>query len=374
MDSAQFGSLLPIPEPQLSQLENDTPYQSFAFDKMGKGRLFYDVVVCKATFALAPGELQEADEPEAIALADDYWDEENAEFSSLKVAGDVLLTKPGADVLVTGTARSLHGRPSTEWLAGLRLSQGQAILAEHSMMLHGPRAWQHRALLGWRLSSSQATDSVALRHELAYGGWHLASKPKADEPLQKVFTRNPAGCGYWDPEQLDKALQHPAPQIVVAELALPKMGGDYPLAAPGPVARFWSDRTQYGGTYDEAWLEQYQRSPIPDYPSDFDPRFFQCAHPNLIVPRPLRGDEHLALVGLLPEREVLRCTLPGIGIRAELIAADGRGGERALQLDTLHINLDKQTIALTWRLTLDQRASIEQVRLTKVPIKAMEAV
>ena len=109
-----FGQLPPIPDPVLHTVENDTPFPHLAFDKMGKGRLFYDVIVCKATFTLAAGRLQPAEDAQPIALADRYWDEEHAETSSLKIAGDVVLTKPGADLLITGTARPFDGKPRKE--------------------------------------------------------------------------------------------------------------------------------------------------------------------------------------------------------------------------------------------------------------------
>ena len=78
-----FGTLPPIPVPQLQVVENTTPYLHLAFDKMGKGRLFYDVVVCKATFTLAPGKLQPAEQALPIELADRYWNEEAAQTSSV---------------------------------------------------------------------------------------------------------------------------------------------------------------------------------------------------------------------------------------------------------------------------------------------------
>ena len=368
-ESKAFGQLPPIPDPVLQGVENDTGFAHLSFDKMGKGRLFYDVVVCKATFTLAPGLLQIAESAHPIALADRYWDEAHAETSSLKIAGDVVLTKPGADLLITGSAHPYDGRPRREWLAGVRLSRDGQPVVEHRMRLLGPRAWRHRLLRGWQLSRSLPTDAVELRHELAYGGHYPARSPKAGEPSETVYAANPSGCGYWDKKRLDKGCPHPAAQIETLAHPIKTMNADYPLAAPSPVARFWADRTRYGGTYDEAWLAQYHASPMPDFPADFDNRFFQCAHPNLITDKPLHGDETLVLAYLVPGKdEGLVCRLPGIGVQAQMIAADGRGGERALALDTLHVDLDAKTVALTWRLTLDQRAGIEQVRLVRTAL------
>ena len=359
-----FKDLPAIPPPRLKTVENDTPYVHLAFDKMGKGRFFYDVVVCKATFALAPGKLLIADEQRPIELADRYWDEDNAEVSSLCAAGDVVLTKPSTDILLTGHAQSFDGAARKHWDAGLRISHGQEMLADFKMHLLGPRGWQHSLLRGWNLSDPLPATAIPLRHEHAYGGYYRVQRPKATENPLKTFAANPAGCGYWDSDQLDKAQIYPAPQIESIGQPIKKMGADYPLAAPAPLARFWADRQRYGGTYDDAWLAQYHASPIPDFPPDFDTRFFQCAHPELITRHYLRGDERLVLAFLLPANDGgLVSRLPGIGIKAELSAADGRGGERNLALDTLHIDLDSQTLSLVWRLTLDQRHCIEHVRL-----------
>ena len=364
-----FGQLPPSPDPVLHTVENDTPFPHLAFDKMGKGRLFYDIIVCKATFTLAPGRLQPAEDAQPIALADRYWDEEHAETSSLKIAGDVVLTKPGADLLITGTARPFDGKPRKEWFAGVRLSRDGQPVAEHRLRLLGPRFWRHRLLRGWKLSRPEPTDAVELRHERAYGGHYPARAPKEGEPPEDVYAVNPSGCGYWDIKRLDKGCPHPAAQIETLGQPVETMDADYPLAAPSPVARFWADRTRYGGTYDEAWMAHYTTSPIPDFPADFDNRFFQCAHPNLITAQPLHGDETLVLAYLVPGKdEGLACRLPGIGVRAELIAADGRVGERDLLLDTVHVDLDAKTVALTWRLTLDQRGGIEQARLFTQPL------
>ena len=101
----------PIPEPRLRSVSNQTPLEMFQCDKMGVGRRFFDTVVLKGTFAFASGKFAPTEEQQPIALADEPWDPANAERSSLKHAGEVLLTKPSTDVIVTGTARSPGGEP-----------------------------------------------------------------------------------------------------------------------------------------------------------------------------------------------------------------------------------------------------------------------
>src|SRR3954467_11120150 len=114
----------PIPEPRLQSVSNRTPLELFQCDKMGVGRRFFDTVVLKGTFALAPATLEPTEEQQPIALADEPWDPDNAERSSLKHAGEVLLTKPSTDVIVTGTARAPGGEPRKEWDCAVEVRRG----------------------------------------------------------------------------------------------------------------------------------------------------------------------------------------------------------------------------------------------------------
>ena len=357
-----------IPLPQLQDVDNTTAYPHLAFDKMGKGRLFYDVVICKASFTLEAGVLRPAARKLSIELADRYWDEAAAESSSIKVAGDVLLYKPGTDVLVTGTARTTDGRPRASWLASVSVLRNGQVCVQHGMRLCGPRVWRHSLLRDWYLDEPALTDRVPLRHELAYGGSHKARRLMADQapdqPPSAVFEINPAGSGYWDVRRLDKSATYPGPQIETPSEPIKKIGARYPLATPAPLARFWADRTCHGGTYDQAWRRQFETSAIPDYPPDFDDRFFQCAHPNLRTSSHLHGDEQILLEGMVPNGQAaLYCALPNIQIRADLHGTSGKDEQRTMALDTVHIDLDGAKVALVWRLTLDQREGFAHVRL-----------
>lgn len=345
-----------IPPPQLQEVENRTGFAHLAFDKMGKGCRFYDVIVCKAGFVLEAGTLGAQVVPAPIVLSDRYWDEAAAGHSSIRAAGDVLLYKPGTDILLTGSAR--NHEPAASWLGGIGVvRQGQTVV-QHGMRLYGPRAWQYSRWRGWQLGAPGVTEDVALRHELAYGGVQHGS-----DGVARAWAPNPAGQGFLDARTLDQAQAYPAPQIETPDMPLKRMNGDYPLAAPAPLARFWPQRTRFGGTYDAVWQAQFENNPVPDYPPDFDYRFFQCAHPNLVSPQHLHGDEQINLAGLLPQPGRLQLRLPGMAIHAHLFAANGRQLVREMLLDTVHIDLDARHVALTWRLTLDQQEKITHAQI-----------
>jgi hypothetical protein len=362
----------PIPEPRLQSVTNRTPFELFQCDKMGVGRRFFDTVVLKGTFALAPGELELAEEQQPIALADEPWDLANAERSSLKHAGEVLLTKPSTDVIVTGTARSPGGEPRKEWDCAVEVRRGgETKLAGRAHAL-GPRFWRHTSAKGWALTEPEPTLEVPIRYELAYGGAYVVPPEEGEgapaEPTWVVHRPNPSGTGFFDERALDTAREYPAPQWQTRAHPVTSPNREAPLAGFGPVARPWASRLHYAGTYDEAWIKQTREEVaqgLPsDYAADFDPRFFQCAHPDLIAPSYLEGDEEIVLTGLMPGDGPYALQLPAVRVFAALV--DGKKEAHPLKrlpLDTVHLDLDAATVSLCWRLTLDQARDIHAALL-----------
>ncbi|HEY5798653.1 MAG TPA: DUF2169 domain-containing protein [Burkholderiaceae bacterium] len=284
------GGLPAVPQPQLQEVVNETGFPALAFDKMGKGRLFYDVVLCKATFRLADGTLG-LDEQQALCLADQYWDPAAAQRSSLRVANDAVLYKPGTDVLVTGSARTPARVPRARWDGGVVIARGDKMLAQHGLHFSGPRHWQYRWTRGWKLSAAEPVLEVAMRHENAWGGRHTDD--------QRVLV-NPAGCGAYDTASLDPELEYRAPQLELPGKVHKAMGQIHQLAAMAPMPPFWLERQRYAGTYDAAWQAQFARQSLPDYPSDFDVRFYHYAIPSLRVTPYLTGVETIHLLGMVP--------------------------------------------------------------------------
>jgi hypothetical protein len=353
----------PIPEPRLQTVRHGTPFRVFHCDKMGPGRRFFDTVVLKGTFVLSPGVLTLAEEQADLALADEAWDLDAPERSSLKHAGEVVLTKPGTDVLVTGTARPAGSERLPTWDVEVAVRRaGQAVLGYRAQVL-GPRVWRHRAG-GWALTDPDPTDAVPLRYELAYGGAYPGPAPASGEaaPPFVVHQANPSGTGFFDEAALDPGADYRAPQWQPHAQPVTGINREVPLTGLGPVARPWSARLAYAGTYDAAW-ERATRADVErglpaDYAADFDPRFFQCAHPALIAPTHLEGDEELVLTGLLPGAAPFVTRLPGRRLTARL--RDGAGGWHTAQmrLDTVHLDVDARTASLCWRLTLDQARDV----------------
>ncbi len=342
-----------LPEPRLKYLVNQTGLTVFQYDKMAPGKVFCDVVVVKASFELTPHGLLRIASPGKLSLADIHRSKDEPLDSSLAQAGDLIWHKPGADIYFTGHARNMHLTKS--WLVGVQVGPFDKPLARYTCAVTGPRQWQRRILKGWHLSKPQATQAVPIQYELAYGG----SKPDPNTPRTEwdSFADNPCGTGF----SFDGYSSTDTPSAPQWEQPGPfnslKSAG---LVGLGPVARFWRSRQCYAGTYDDEWKRQLGEGKIADYPADFDPRFFHCAHPALQTAKPLVGNEALNLVGLVPTaNHRLHTTLPGLRV-----LADYDGQQSPLPLDTVHVDLDKNQVNLVWHLTLAHSLNIEQVFLS----------
>ena len=175
-------------------------------------------------------------------------------------------------------------------------------------------------------------------------------------------------------DALDTEYAYPAPQWQSPSGSpVTTMNREVPVSGFGPVARSWSSRLKYAGTYDDAWMRKAREDAaarLPaDYAADFDPRFFQCAHPEMIAPSYLVGDEEVTLTGLLGGTSPLTFQLPCLRVTASLVDGQGAGSIEDLPLDTVHIDVDKGTVCLLFRLTLDQARDVRAALfvLTEAP-------
>lgn len=332
------------------QIENHTPFPVMAFEKHGRHGYVFDVIAFRMTFRLKNGYYADlADEQDELIMADEYYGE--PETSSLKYETELVLYKKSADIHVIGSAAPAGGG-SSQWMAGIRVGDFSKRL-----MLSGPRCW-HYENQRWQLSPPSQVESVPLCYELAYGGnWQ-----KEGQEI-KSFSANPVGCGYYpDRHDLNITRQYRAPQIT---RFLPHEEEYYDITTPfspqgtGPMSRWWQSRLQYAGTYDEAW----QASTRPFLPDDFSERFYNSAHPELIYPSHLIGNEPIVLEGLLPEASRVVTGLPGYQPVCVLTDVHNRLHTQRPVADTLTINLDERLIYLTWRVTVPLELQMKEAVL-----------
>lgn len=321
------------------EINNHTPFPLMAFEKYGSHGLIFDVIAFRMTLRLKNGHYADlANEQAGLTTADEYYGD--PERTSLKYETDLVLYKRNTDIHIIGNACPPGGK-QRQWMAGVRVGDFSKRLN-----LSGPRAWLHEKKR-WQLSQAEAIESLPLRYELAYGGdW------QPEDQKKQTFSANPVGCGYYpDERSLDITQQYCAPQITryfALEEDEPNITDTCTPQGTGPMSRWWQSRLRHAGTYDEAW----KTSTHPFLPGDFDELFYNSAHPELIHPGYLSGNEVIVLEGLLPEANRVVTGLPNL--RPVCVLTDSHNQPHIFVpvADTLTINLDERLMYITWRLTL----------------------
>ncbi|WP_372574333.1 DUF2169 family type VI secretion system accessory protein [Ruegeria jejuensis] len=277
--------------------------------------------------------------------------------SPLLIQTDLVPEKPGTDVTFLGESyRPDDGR--TNWRCGLKLGP-----IDKTLQVTGPRRWEAKQTsvtrrMAWEIGSVDSADSVPVDWRLTAGGPLIG--PEGPDATT-IDPRNPIGLGRPDADAPDTA-EYRAPQILRVDETEPCQP-----AGLGPLAPFWQDRSQYAGTYDEAW--KANRHPL--LPRDFDSRFWQCAPPDQIATPHLRGDETYCLRNLHWEVPEAKGVLPGIDL-AVLHEDSGIADWHVLALDGVQFDWRSDAmVALTWRVRFPlpkaQTAKLTLQRVRLVP-------
>lgn len=348
------GGMTPAVE---ADIDNHTGMPHLWMEQAGAEGERLDILIVRGTFDFSrDGKvLSLARTQNPVVVGDSYAGVENDCVMRAVVAedGDLVPYKPGTDILVVGTASAPGGLPHHHWLAKVQVGTVQK-----SIRLHGPRQLR-KTMLGWKMSQAEPITRLALDYRLAYGGC-LAVPPELTGASGEFVKHddNPAGCG-WLPKRRDYShlprkarryvrrwigaqseLKGPQIEDAAAPIRKPYGGKAHSL---GAVARWWTPRVKLQGTFDEAW--RAQRFPL--LPKNFNSRYFQAAHHDLVATPHLNGDEPISLIGLLPERRDMR--LPGWRILAVVKRASGESVVYLPLLDTVRFDLSTQQATLVWR-------------------------
>lgn len=360
-------------------IENHTGLPHLLYEKTTPAGVPMDILVIRGTFDFAQGlAMPLSADQSAIALGDRF-DGPIATFPLQAVIaeeGDLLLGKPGTDVLLQGSAHSAEGQWRTNWPVEVQVGP-----LRKNLQVHGPRT-VHKGLMGWTLSAPDKVEKVALDYRLAFGGCFYDPEPSPGQtPIPSVsYPSNTAGCG-WLPSAAElNTLEASVRQRIEAQIAqldslpAPQIEDPaHPYKAPSqrlqPVgltalARWWQPRVGLQGTLDAQWLaERY-----PLLPDDFDPRFYQSAPADQVAVPYLTGDESVRLKGCLSEGDYLM-QLPGV---APLVVCESTDAEPFVSvpvLDTLRLDLDQRQAVLLWRLPVT--AGISQITMALVGTAAL---
>ncbi len=295
----------------------------------------YHCISAKATFEWDDkAQLTALRHQPQMQLHDIWSGEENR--SSLLYPSDLAPFKPTTDVMIIGTVRSPQKKPLPMWPVILRIGQ-----REKRLRICGPRYWRHSLLSGWTLSEPEPTDSVSLLYENAYGGTTGPAREHYDEG--EYYPPNPAGCGYIGKSRADTGQQYRAAQIEAWDAPVKEFGRNIAPGGFGPLPPFVPDRLRYAGTYDKQWEKEVS----PNIPLDMDMRYWLSAPADQQPEDYLKAGDRIELAGVIPDR-ALSLQLPPLDAATVSELKSGRRHSQRMELDTVHIDLDKRRVTLRY--------------------------
>jgi len=307
------------------QLHNSTPFAaSMAMfpDEKAVDTLY---LMVRASFNIG-AQWTLAEEQSPPLEADEYWGEPGE--SSVKYGSDYHPGKRSSDIVMLGDACAPDGKEVRELDVSLSIG-----LAKKNIRIFGDREWQ-----GGRISAAQPFTTMPLIYEKAFGGAHIIN-----DVIAAADERNPVGCGFSGGRKVAEMEGEPLPNLEDPSDLITRFDQQPVPACFGVVAPYWSSRSQYAGTYDEPW----QTSRAPYLPKDFDKRFFNTAHPDLIYPGFLKGGEPVSITHMHPAGTI-NFELPYIKLNAE-VAVAGEIRRPAFNLETLVIEPNQLKLGMVWR-------------------------
>jgi uncharacterized protein YjbI with pentapeptide repeats len=276
------------------------------------------LVVVKGVYALKPdAPLELLERKECMPTGDQFAPEDDDRTGACFAPTDFADAKMNAEVFVRGSFHAPGGRPVKESEVGFSI----AGLSKRLRVV-GPRVWVDD-VLGSAASEPLAMTSVLVDWTTAYGG--------------PGFAGNTSGRGHTSRE---------LPQLEAFDAPVRSRGNHNVAASFGPISPNWPERAKKVGTrYGKAWREQ--RSPF--VAEDFDWTYHQAAPADQQLPGFLKGDETIIFENFHPQAALLSAKLPGLRMRGFARTVAGEFRSFGLQLDTVVADLDKGTLALTWR-------------------------
>ena len=313
------------------QLKNHTPFKAAIAvfpNERGVDSLY---LVLKATFSIGR-DVSIAREQLPVFLADEFRGEPGR--SSLKYANEMHLAKPSTDIVVLGSARSPDGRPAQYLDVSVQVANRKKMIR-----VFGERKW-YRFENELRITPPAPFVSMPLIYERAYGGVHEVPQ---DRRRTTFDPRNPVGTGFLgsrNPAEMDR---QPLPNMEDPARLISRPEDQPAPAGFGFLAASWEPRKSFAGTYDDTW--QSRRAPY--LPEDFQSRYFNAAHPDLVCPDYLRGGEAVTITNMSPGG-LLRFNLPICEFDV-MVRIEDRTETPDMNLETVLVEPDDMRFTLLWR-------------------------
>ncbi len=258
---------------------------------------------------------------------DEYWSD--PVNSSLKYATDFHTGKVATDIVVLGNACAINHKPVQELDVSVTVGQQQKVLR-----VFGDRYWSNGSI-----TSPENFETLPLVYENAFGGQHTV-----EGELKSLEVRNPVGKGYQGDKSDVEMEGQPLPNIEDPRQLIQAMSDTPEPAAFGFKAPHWHSRASFGGTYDAQW--QLNRAPY--LPEDYDRRFQNSAHPDLISTDFLRGGEAVEITHMHP-KGTLSFLLPRVGIVGHIKIHQMSVQPLHFDMETVIINPATLQLQMIWK-------------------------
>ena len=307
------------------------------------------VVIVKATFDIAGSQVVVSKNQLPIVKSDEYWNKSDS--SSLKYASDISLQKPSADIVMNGHAYAPEGKKEKELNVLLSVGNYSKVVK-----VFGDR-YCYKSLGLFEITDPLPFVKIPLIYENAYGGKDFYD---SNENKFELELRNPVGCGFNISNRKKEIKGLKMPNILNPEDRLNIWVERPEPAGFGFIAPFWKPRTSYVGTYNEKW----QKNRAPFLPEDFDPRFFNCAHPDLISKEYFHGGEKVFIKNASPNG-IIQFDLPALSIKI-IIQIDANKILSKANADTLLIEPDNHRFCMTWRASMKCNKKTTKIQTVEI--------
>lgn len=306
------------------QLRNTTPFSARLAampDEQGVESLY---IIVKGSFRI--GSKWTLLEEQSPPLEGDlHWGEPSG--SSLKYASDFLPDKVATDFAVIGFACAPDMKPVT------KLDVGVAVADKRKQIrVYGDRVWDRG-----QISSPMEFERMPLVYERAYGGSIYDGETLVDSDV-----RNPVGRGFSGGRSYQEMNGERLPNLENPRQPIRGVDDRPEPACFGFCAPHWYPRAGFAGTFDQAW--QTERAPY--LPLDFDKKFLNAAHPDLICDGFLLGGERVTITHMHPGG-VLDFELPSVRMIARITASseDSVG----FNLETVVVEPEQLCLSMVWK-------------------------
>lgn len=311
---------------------------------MDKAGHEYIVVVVKGTFDFPDtpgGPVRKSAVQTPLVFADTQTGEPG--YSATLWETDFAFRKPRCDVVANGYAYAPGGRPVERVPVGIKVGNWSKLFE-----VVGHREWRAIGPV-FTSTAPQPFIKMPITYDNAWGG---IDKLNPEDKLPGAYLRNPVGTGWAQTknQRFIPGLRLPNTQAVGEEVRSPF--GDHKSMSFGPMGRGWPGRIEFGGTYDQSWIDNV----FPFLPADFDERYFQMAPPDQQIDHP-RGGEEVQLVNLTPEGRV-SFRLAETNLAMILFKGRDRVFDGNVFTDTMLFDPENRRFSLVWRMSYRLQRSI----------------